>query len=136
MKKIFRHNNIIIGFAAVLLAINMFFVGVNTLVQIQKLHKPIIAPGFPYADLKEKLRKVKHVGYLTNKDMSPEHNDGEFLRAQNMLAPTILDFNNADHPWTILNYTHESFVLYTLDKIGAVPIYANRYGKVLAVKKP
>ena len=135
MKKISKPNTIIICFAALILFCNVGFLGLNILVHIQQSQTPRFEPGFPYAEMKQALRGVKYAGYLTNTDISAEHNDGEFLRAQYMLAPTILKFNTPDPHWNILNYTHKSFAVHVLNNLQAKPIVVSHFGKILAKKK-
>ena len=93
-------------------------------------------PGMEFADFKEKLSGVKRVGFLTNKDMSPERNDGQFLAAQGTLAPIILDLNNPNHSWIILDCIHLIPAYLKMKEIDATPVYTNKFGKILAHKKP
>ncbi len=97
-------------------------------------HQIFVEPGREFADFREKLAEVKRVGFLTNKDMSSEGNDGQFLAAQYMLAPIILDLDNSSHPFTILDSTGLISSFDTMNKLGLEPAHINEYGKVLAKK--
>ena len=91
-----------------------------------------IEPGYEFSDLKEMLSQAKSVGFLTNKDMSPERNDGQFLAAQYMLAPIILDLNSSNHDFVILDYTGPKAAFEKMREIKAVPIFTNPFNKILA----
>jgi hypothetical protein len=89
-------------------------------------------PGHQFADLREKLENTRSVGFITDKDMSSENNDGQFLRAQFMLAPLILDLNNHRHPWLILDCTNTFKAFFIMKEINARLVYINPYGIILA----
>ena len=93
-------------------------------------------PGFEFAGFKEKLSGLKRVGFLTNKDMSPERNDGQFLGAQYMLAPVVLDLGNPRYRWVILDCTSLIPAFDMMQEIKAAPIDVNEHSKVLAERKP
>ena len=128
-----RHpKNIFLLLTALITAFNFF-----SLIEIylDTLNKPLSRPpepGYEFADLKNKLKGVKRVGFLTNKDMSSERNDGQFLAAQYMLAPTILDCDSQEYRLFVIDATALIPAFDIMQSIGAEPIYVNRYSKILA----
>ena len=127
---------IIILFVTIaVIGLNLVYVAINVL---SKLQNPAhyLQPGAQFADFKEKIKGEQIVGYMTNRDSSPEKNDQEFLMAQYMLAPTVLDFNNSNHKFLILDYTSPIFLAYEIKEINARRVYDNKFDKVLAVRNP
>ena len=95
-----------------------------------------LEPGTEFKDFKNIIAGEKTVGFLTDKDMSPEQNDGQFLGAQYLFAPHILDLNNPNHHLLILDYIDYPAALKKIKEIGAVYIYTNVWGKILAKRNP
>jgi len=91
-----------------------------------------LKPGYHFADLRNHLTGVEIAGFLTDKDTSSENNDGKFLEAQAILAPTVLDLNNPNHPLIVLDCTNMVAAFDILNQLNAEPIYVNSYGKILA----
>ena len=89
-----------------------------------------------FEDFIEKLKNVRRVGFLTDKDMSPERNDGQFLAAQYVLAPVALDLDNAGPEYTILDYLNPVSAEQARRNLKAVVVFKNQYNKVLVRKKP
>ena len=102
--------------------------------QFQIKTKFVQEPGIEFKEFIKELKGVKKIGFLTDKDMSPERNDGQFLAAQYMLSPIILDLNNPNCEFIIFDYTSMAEAYKKIKEIGAVLMYANRYGKILAKK--
>ncbi|HOW35552.1 MAG TPA: hypothetical protein PL155_03990 [Candidatus Omnitrophota bacterium] len=90
------------------------------------------SPGFEFADFKDKLTGINAIGFLTDKNMSPERNDGQFLAAQYTLAPVILDLNNPNYRLNILDCTNLADAFGIMQGISAEPAFINPYGKILA----
>ena len=97
---------------------------------------PVYEPGYQFADFKDKVKGEKIIGYLTDRDSTPEKNDQEFLLAQYMLAPTILDLNNPDHKLLVLDFMKPMSLALTMRKHNLTHIYDNKFNKVLAVHRP
>ena len=92
-------------------------------------------PGYEFGDLKQKLPAVRKAGFLTDKDMSPERNDGQFLAAQFIFAPIMLELNNPHHEFIILDYTSLQAALDAMKKDNIHTVYINGHGKILGRKK-
>ncbi len=95
----------------------------------------LLEPGSNFADFKAHLNKVQRVGFLTDKDMSPEANDGIFLAAQCQLAPTALDLDNSDHVLIIIDPQNFLTGLELAQRAKLTPFYTNDSGKILAKKE-
>ncbi|OGX28269.1 MAG: hypothetical protein A2787_02290 [Omnitrophica WOR_2 bacterium RIFCSPHIGHO2_01_FULL_48_9] len=111
---------------------------------LAKLHHKIVfinknlvfaEPGREFADLADDLQGVEKVGFLTDKDMSPEKNDGLFLQAQYRLAPTVLDLGNAQHPLLIFDCQNVLTAFDMMKELNAAPLHVNPYFKILAERQ-
>ncbi|OGX08946.1 MAG: hypothetical protein A2Z88_07585 [Omnitrophica WOR_2 bacterium GWA2_47_8] len=95
---------------------------------------PVQEPGYEFTELKLKLKDTGRVGFITDKDMSPEGNDGKFLEAQYILAPMVLELGNSANRFTIVDSSNLTRGLAMAENIGAVPVHVTPYGKILAEK--
>ncbi len=104
--------------------------------KISRLNKDLVfnPPGREFAGFQERLAGVETAGFLTDKNMSPEKNDGLFLMAQYALAPVILDLDNTAHTDIILDCQNYFHALDLMKKADAAPVYTNDFGKILARK--
>jgi len=134
LKKIFCLNSLIIFLTFLLIGANSFYLLASIMVTLHSDIK-ILEPGTQFIAFKERLKDIKQLGYLTNKDMSEENNDSSFLQAQYMLAPTILDLNNSNYPLNILDYPDPVHMIFKLRGLNARPARSSPYGQVLAEKK-
>ena len=128
-------KNIFLLLAAVITAFNcfsLFDIYLETLNKSPGILPP--EPGYEFADLKNRLKGIKRIGFLTNKDMSSERNDGQFLAAQYILAPTILDFDSQNYKLFVIDATGLIPAFDIMQSVGAEPLYVNRYSKILAEK--
>ena len=92
-------------------------------------------PGIEYIDFKPLLKGIHRVGFLTNKNTSAEHNDGQFLKAQYMLAPVVLELRDENQSLLVIDPTSLIPAFDIMQRLNAVPILVNPYGKVLAQRK-
>ncbi|MCA9400637.1 MAG: hypothetical protein KC713_03350 [Candidatus Omnitrophica bacterium] len=133
--KILQRKTLITIAAVVLIPFNLFYMYVYIMKNLSQLDPMFAQPGFQFANFQEELKGVKRVGFLTNKNITREDNDGHYLQAQFILAPTILELNNNNHEFLILDYTHQYFVFYMIKTLNLKPIDDTGYMKVLAVYK-
>ena len=91
-------------------------------------------PGLEYLDFRPFLNQTTQAGFLTDKPMNPENNDGQFLAAQYILAPTRLELNNPQNSMFLIDATSLPAAMRMLKDVHASPVYVNPYGKVLAHK--
>ena len=104
--------------------------------KISRLNKNLAftPPGREFASLQGHLAGVERAGFLTDKNMSPENNDGFFLMAQYALAPVMLDLDDTTHTDIILDCRNYFHALDLMKKADAAPVYTNDFGKILARK--
>ncbi len=97
-------------------------------------------PGYQYIDFVPHLKNVKRLGFLSNKSISAEAGLDEFQQAQYMLAPAVLDLNNSNYEYNVLDFMTEKkdqvYVFYMLQKLNAVKVADNPWGRVLIRRKP
>lgn len=97
---------------------------------------PSLQPGHEFADLPPFVLGNKKVGYFTDLDLSPENYDtGNFLSAQYQFAPALLDINNSDHTFILIDASSPESAFKISQRLQARPVYFNPYGKLL-VQKP
>ena len=135
IKKILNLRSAILAFASIILICNVFFLLTDILSHLKKENKYSYEPGLQFADFKDALKNIRQAGFVTNKDLSSENNDGQFLMAQYILAPTVLELNASNNKYNILDCTSETRILYALRSLGATPLKINKYGKILTVKQ-
>ncbi len=120
--------------SAIILTIISFYTLTPEIIKVRKNwsnDKPY--PGAAFLDLKDKLKSLKIAGYLTNKDVSSEKNDGEFLMAQYALAPIVLDLGQT-HTVNIISTTSKEALVAILQQHKLKPLYINKHGKTIAIK--
>lgn len=118
-----------------MIGMTCFYLLANYKVKSRDKDVKIIEPGTQFEPFIAKLEGITQVGYLTNKDMSEEKNDGTFLQAQYMLAPTILKLNEEHPKLNVLDYTSPVYTVFTLRSLRSAPIASSPYGQVLAERK-
>jgi len=94
-----------------------------------------LEPGHEHLDFKDFLGGAKEIGFLTDKDMSAEKNDGQFLKAQYALAPLLLDLNNPNHEFLIIDPTSIFSALEINQDLKADFVHVNGFNKILAQRK-
>jgi hypothetical protein len=91
--------------------------------------------GIQFADFIPLLKGETKIGYITNKDLSSESNDGQFLQAQYALAPIVLDLNGKSNKFNIIDCTDQRSIMYALQQTNSIPVKLNQYGKILSIMK-
>ena len=130
--KIYHYTTILIIFIIpLLLGINTYNIYTNF---SHKKKKTSFEPGQAYRDIANNLQKIHIVGFHTDSNMSSENNDAEFLMAQYMMAPIVLDYNNTTHPIHLLSYQDEKKALAKVKELGGQLVYHNSFGKAIIVK--
>jgi len=124
----------IITLSAILIVANFVFGFFGVMAELTNSRNNRIEPGIQYADLKKDLEGVRIAGFLSDGNETPEGNDGQFMLAQYMLAPTILDLNISTHRYSILDCSTPGKAMGILKIINAKPIRVNLFGKILAEK--
>jgi hypothetical protein len=135
-KEYFNIKALLLLIAILVLAYSSFISITGVVMQIKTGNKRYSTePGLQYTDFKEALSGVRNAGFVTNKNLSSEKNDGEFLMAQSILAPTVLHLNASKYKYNVLDCTSKEHLLFALKSLNAQPVAINKYGKVLAIKQ-
>lgn len=92
---------------------------------------PAVEPGLQFESFVPFLKGVEQAGYVTDKDMSRENNDGIYLQAQFFLAPTVLQLNAARPQHIIIDSTNLKFIISTMKYLNARRLTNNEYGQAL-----
>ena len=136
LKKILTVENGALALTVILCGFTGFFLLANVMVKSRDKDVKVIEPGTQFLEFKPYLTDVREAGYLTNKDMSEEKNDGFFLQAQYMLAPTVLRLNEREQKLLILDYNKPVYAWFTLRSLRGRPVYSSEYGPILAENAP
>lgn len=135
LKKILSLHGLKVLAYPVMLGICIYYFFINIMIIRTEPSPNLIYPGTPFEAFKDPLKEIPKVGYLTNKDMSEESNDGLFLMAQFELAPTILKLNEVDPKYNILDYSAPVYFLLSFKKLHAIPIRTSTYGMTLTERQ-
>ncbi len=136
LKKYVRLKNIIIIISIILFLRSSFYLFVYTMSQIMHRHEEILEPGSQFATFKKYLKGQKSIGFLTDKDMSPEHNNGFFSQTQYILAPIVVNLNNPENQFNILDYSKMDDIIYSIYALKSVRLTSNEYGQALIRRRP
>ena len=131
-KKMLYLTNSLVVIIIFLIIINLAINGISIMAQMTTIEKRSTEPGFQFLDLKEKLEGETVVGFLSETTPTPEDNDGQFMMAQYMLAPILLDLNNPDHKINIISAPTPDSAKSILSIIHAKPIYISPFGKIIS----
>ncbi len=94
---------------------------------------PYYFPGLKFSRLEEVLRGQRYVGYLTDKDLDEKFHAMQFSQAQYVLAPVILDLNDASHRYILFDFTSQDRAMARIAETGALPLMKNNFGIILAL---
>jgi hypothetical protein len=96
---------------------------------------PFVFGGEAFAGVKDLIQDEKYVSYITDKNLSVDKNIAEFSQAQFSLAPVILDLNNPNHRFLIINCESKPHAQAVLKYYQARPIRQNNLGVILAARE-
>lgn len=89
--------------------------------------------GLQFSPVKDIIRPFPdRIGYLTDKDLSEILPGMQFAQAQYVLAPAILDLNNTDHRYLLLDYADKKLMRKVTAEHQLVPLRQTRGGVILA----
>ena len=137
IKKLFSLNGIIISFCIILIFFNLFHIGVYSVKKYYENQRlPVyLEPGTQFEKFKPFLKDIKTAGYITNKAITREDNDGILLQAQYFLAPTILELQSKEHLFSIIDSEDPKFIIQTIRSLNAMRMTNNEYGQALLLKR-
>ncbi|GEM_PF-2250788 len=104
------------------------------LIQTLTPDRPVRFAGIKFSGLENILKQETHVGYITDLNLKETAPLAEYEQAQYVLAPTILDVNNPDHRFLIVNCSSDASAFSKLKDIGARPLTRNNFGVILAMR--
>ena len=120
-----------------LIAINAFQL-VQDLIATHRLRR--IAPypyqGYKFSGLKKFLKNVQFVGYCTDKNLDVTKHAQLFSHAQYELAPIILDLNDAQHEFLLLDYINQNLAKKKIEELKLIPLKQSSDGIILARRLP
>ena len=92
---------------------------------------PLHSLGYQFMGLENIFKGVRTVGYYTDKDLNNPIAIAQFEQAQYMLVPTVLDLNNTQYHWVIVDCTSPQAAMGTIQHLGFIPLKVN-HGIILA----
>ena len=129
----FRPKNVLFLIVSIIIVVNCAVSFFDILDLYSKRKKsPLFFMGAIFTSLDKILKDTKYVGYITDKSMDVNNYAAQFAQAQYILAPTILELNNPNHEFLILDCTNESITKEKLIENKAIPIKKNKFGIILA----
>ena len=134
LKKNLPIKNILLLLAVALIAVNLFYTGLFIRNKRHAIFNLYFEPGYQFLMMKDYLKNVETIGYLTNNDVSRENNDGAFLQAQYFLAPTLLQLQAENHEFLIIDSHNVPYIVATIRRLSAPRIANNEYGQALLRK--
>jgi hypothetical protein len=105
-------------------------------IQLLKKLIPHQIIGHKLTGLENYTRGIEIMGYFTDASAEDEEQSKLFSYAQYILAPTILDYNNLDHEYTLLVCRSQQAALAVMNQIHAEAYKQNKYGMILARRRP
>lgn len=127
-------NFMILTLTCGLAASNVFFLTVHTHNKYRDKTPVDFEPGLQFAMMKDILRNdpgLTEVGWLTDKDMSREKNDGIFLQAQYFLAPLLVRLGEEDHRYIVIDSVNIPYLVPTIKRLKSMRLTNNEYGQAL-----
>jgi hypothetical protein len=96
---------------------------------------PFVFAGEAFEGVKDIIQGEKYVSYITDKNLNIDKNIAEFSQAQFSLVPVILDLNNPNHRFLIINCESKPRAQAVLQYYKARLIRQNNLGVMLAVRE-
>jgi hypothetical protein len=133
-----RHKqSIFVILITICLATNLFYLIPHLRRSVKKRAQgPYRFYGHFFTEIKDKLKKVRFMGYCTDKDLDERNNSAIFTQAQYELAPIILVPNSLNYNYIFFSYKSEEKAIAIIRKIKATPLVRNNLDILLAEKRP
>jgi len=129
-------KKILWALVALLAAVNIVQTATN-LISIYPRKKPVAFnfAGDKFNGLQELFKNERYIGYYTDQDTRDLRPMMELLQAQHAVIPLILDPNNIEHRYIIVNCTNIPAAIEKFKALGARPVTGNNGGLFL-VERP
>jgi hypothetical protein len=107
---------------------------VTDLAQMQAKRKttPYFFGGDLFAPIKGANNNERFIGYLTDRNIDTDAVSMRFTQAQFTLAPTILDFNNPQHHFLLLDFQDPKQAIAKAQELNARPLKLSPQGILFA----
>lgn len=131
------HNarGLIIILALALIPVNIFYYSVF-IYRKMVMKVAWIEPGYQFHHFQKFIQGEKTIGYITDKTLSREKNDGAYLQAQYYLAPVVVDSSSFDYRYNIVDSENIPFLVRTFKNLNSKRIANNKYGQALIKRTP
>ena len=129
-------KKILWGLVALLAAVNIVQTTMN-LISIYPRRKPVAFnfAGDKFNGLQKLLKNEKYIGYYTDRNLDDPKPMTELLQAQHAVIPLILDPNNIEHRYVIVDCANIPAAVEKFKALGARPMTGNNNGLFL-VERP
>lgn len=117
------------------LSLNVYSFTTHTFSALQRSHLPYYEPGYQFLEFRPFLKDVSTIGYMTEKDLSREGNDGVYLQAQYFLAPAIVELTH-DKQFVILDIGLDPMqIVIAMQRLNGKRLVSTEYGQALILRK-
>jgi hypothetical protein len=136
MNKLPLSKKILWAIIALLAAINIVQTTM-TLTSIYPRKKPLAFnfAGDKFNGLQNLFKNEKYIGYYTDRNIDDPRPMMELLQAQHAVIPLILDPNNIEHRYIIVDCANIPAAIEKFKNLGARPMTANNNG-IFLVERP
>ena len=136
MNKLPLHKKILWALIALLAAVNIVQTATN-LITIYPRKRPTAFnfSGQRFDGLQKLLKNEKYIGYYTDQNIDDLRPMMELLQAQHAVIPLILDPNNIEHRYVIVNCANIPAAIEKFKNLGARPVTGNNNG-IFLVERP
>ncbi|MCA9399365.1 MAG: hypothetical protein KC618_06425 [Candidatus Omnitrophica bacterium] len=135
MRKFLSLHSLLSLICLLLVANNIKYVFVFIMSRQKVLNEVYFEPGYQFHTFLPHLKGVEKAGYVTDLSINRESNDGAYLQAQYYLAPTILELEDINYPYFIIDSKNTDFIIRTIKETKARRLANNEYGQAL-MKRP
>jgi hypothetical protein len=114
---------------------------IQSITEISRLIKarqaaPFFFNGIKVAGLQTILKGQKYVGYYTDRNIDKDPRSiAEFSQFQLELAPVVLDSEDLNHPFIIINCASPANAAAKLTQLNAKALSRNNFGMIIAIRK-
>ena len=123
--------------AAIMLTTNIFLLSRDLMATHRLRHSaPYPYHGYKFSGLRKFLKNVQAVGYCTDKNLDVTRHALVFSHAQYELVPTILDMNNSQHEFLLLDYIDKTLAKKKIEELRLIPLKQSPDGIILARRFP
>jgi len=101
----------------------------------QRAARPYFFGGEQFAPIKPAIKNERAIGFMTDRDINKDTVSMRFTQAQFTLAPTILDLNNPEHRFLILDFEDRQKAFAAAKQANARPLKISPEGIIFAERQ-